>query len=59
MAVWLPARLTKIGSKVKSLSSGQHCLHYKSMGKFFIAQGQVTPKKIVRSGPKSKLSEIL
>ena len=31
---WLPARLMKIGSKVKSLSSaGQHCLHYKSMGK--------------------------
>ena len=24
----LPARLMKIGSKVKSLSSGQHCLHY-------------------------------
>ena len=57
----LPARLTKIGSKVKSLSSGQHCLHYKSMGKYFIAQGQVhvTPKKIVRSGPKSNLPEIL
>ena len=33
--------------EVKSLSSEQHCLHCKSMGKFFIAQGQVTPKKIV------------
>ena len=56
---WLPARLTKIGSKVKPLSSGQHCLHYKSTGKFFITQGQVTPKKIVQSGPKWNLSEIL
>ena len=37
---WLPARLTKIGSKVKSLSSGQHCLHYNSMGKIFVVQGQ-------------------
>ena len=59
MAVWLPASMTKIGSKVKSLSSGQHCLHYKSIGNVFIAQGQVTPKKMVRSGLKSKLSEIL
>ena len=45
---WLPARLTKIGSKVKSLPSGQHCLHYKSMGKVFITQEQVTPKNIIR-----------
>ena len=59
MAVLVPARLTKIESKVKSLSSGQHCLHYKSMGKYFIAQGQVTPKNIVLSGPKSNLYEIL
>ena len=48
----LHARLTKIGSKVMSLLSGQHCLHYKSTGKLFITQWQVTPKKIVRSGPK-------
>ena len=49
---WLSAWLMKIWSKVKLLSSEQLCLHYKSMGKFFIAQGQVTPKKIVWSGPK-------
>ena len=59
MAVLLPARLTKSRSKVMSLSSGHHCFHYKSMGKFFIAQGQVTPKKIVQSGPKLNLSETL
>ena len=56
---WLPARLTKIWSKVKSLMSGQSFLHYKSMGKFFVAQGQVTPKPLVRSGPKSTLTKIL
>ena len=50
---WLPARLKKIDSKVKSLSSGQH---YNSMGKFFIVQGQVTPKKIIRSGSMSNLT---
>ena len=38
---------------MKSLSSGQHCLHYKSMGKFFIVQGHETPKKIVWYGSKS------
>ena len=31
-------------SKVKALSFGQHFLHNKAMGKFFIAQGLVTPK---------------
>ena len=45
--------------KMKLLSSGQHCLHYMSVGKIFIAQGQETPTKIVRSGPKSNISEIL
>ena len=56
---WFPASLKMIGSKVKSLSSGQYFFHYKSMGKFFIAQGQVTPKWIVRSGLKSNPSKIL
>ena len=55
---WLPARLMKIRSKVKQLLSG-HFLHYKSMGIFFATKGRVTPKWIVRSGQKSKLSEIL
>ena len=32
------ASLMKIQSKVKSLSSGQHFLHYKSTGKFFDVQ---------------------
>ena len=37
----------------------QHFLHYKSKGKIFVTQGQVTPMPIVRSGPKSILSAIL
>ena len=32
--------------KMKALSC-PHLLHYKSMGKIFDAQGQVTPKRIV------------
>ena len=59
MAIQLPASLTKIRSKVKSLSSGQHVLHYKSMGKCFVAQGRVTPNGIVRSRPNSNCAEIL
>ena len=31
-------------SKVKALSFGQNFLHYKAMGKFFVAQGLVTLK---------------
>ena len=34
---WKPANLKIIWSKMKALSSGQRFLHYKSMGKFFIA----------------------
>ena len=49
----------KICSKMKALSCPQHFLHYKSMGKKFDAQGQVTPKRIVRSGWKLNSSEIL
>ena len=40
-----PPSLKKIRSKMKALSCPQHFLHYKSMGKNFNAQGQVTPKK--------------
>ena len=47
MAVLVTCKIEEDGSKVKSLSSGQHCLHYKSMGKYFIAQEQVTPKKVM------------
>ena len=32
---------------------------YKSMGNFLAAQGQLTPKSVVRSGRNSNLSEIL
>ena len=55
----LPASLMKIQSKMKALSCSQHFLHYKSMGKLFVAQGQVTPKQIVQSDPKSNSPEIL
>ena len=33
--------------------------HYKSMGNFLDAQGQLTPKSVVRSGRNSNSSEIL
>ena len=56
---WLPASLAKIRSKVKSLSPGQHFLHYKSMGKFVVAQGRVTPKWMVQYRPNSNFCEIL
>ena len=48
-----------IWSKVNALSSGQHFLHYKSMGKVFVAQRRVTPKWIVRPGPILNLVKIL
>ena len=51
-AVLVPSSLKMIRSKVKTLSSGQHFLHFKSMGKFFVAQRRVTPRWITRSGPK-------
>ena len=38
---------------------GQYFAHYKSMGKFFIAQGRVTLKRMIRPGPNSNLSKIL
>ena len=54
-----PASLMKIRSKMRALMCSAHFLHYKSMGKLFGAQGQVTPKRIVWSGQKSNSSEIL
>ena len=56
---WLPASLKKFRSKLKSLCTGQHFPHYKSMGKFFVAQGLVTLQKIIRPSPNSYWSEIL
>ena len=59
MAAWLPASLMKIQSKMNVLLCPQHFLHYKYIRKYFGAQGQVTSKWIVRSGPKSNSLEIL
>ena len=55
----LPASLKMIQLKVKKLSSGQHVLHFKSIEIFFDAQGRVTWKWIVQSGPKSNSLKIL
>ena len=55
----LPARKMMIESKMKELEGSQDFSHYKSMGIFPDAQGQLTPKSLVRSGQISKLSEML
>ena len=46
-------------SKMKELEWSQDFSHYKSMGIFQIAQGQLTPQSLVRSGRISNSSEIL
>ena len=55
----LPARMRMIGSKMKELECSQDFSHYKSMGIFPDAQGQLTPQSLVESGPNSNLSAIL
>ena len=55
----LPARMRMIKSKMKELECSQDFSHYKSMGIFPDAQGQLTPRSLVESGPNSNLSEIL
>ena len=55
----LPARMRMIESKMKELESSQDYSHYKSMGIFPDAQGQLTPQSLVRSGRISNSSEIL
>ena len=55
----LPARIRMIDSKMKELECSQDFSHYKSMGIFQDAQGQLTPQSLVESGPNSNLSEIL
>ena len=55
----LPARMRMIESKMKELECSQDFSHYKSMGVFPDAQGQLTPQSLVESGPNSNLSEIL
>ena len=55
----LPARMRLIKSKMKELECSQDFSHYKSMGIFTDAQGQLTPQSLVRSGRISNSSEML
>ena len=55
----LPARMRLIKSKMKELECSQDFSHYKSMGIFPDAQGQLTPQSLVRSGRISNSPEIL
>ena len=48
-----------IKSKMKELECSQDFSHYKSMGIFPDAQGQLTPQSLVQSGRVSNLSEML
>ena len=51
--------MKKINSKLKALERSQHFSHYKSMGIFSDAQGQVTHTPLIESCPISNPSEIL
>ena len=55
----LPARMRMIDSKIKELECSQDFSHYKSMGIFPDAQGQLTSQSLVRSGRISNWSEML
>ena len=55
----LPARMRMIDSKMNELECSQDFSHYKSMGFFPDAQGQLTPQSLVQSGRISNLSEML
>ena len=55
----LPARMRMIDLKMKELECSQDFSHYKSMGVFPDAQGQLTPQSLVRSGLISNSSEML
>ena len=55
----LPARMRIIESKMKELECSQDYSHYKSMGIFPDAQGQLTPQSLVRSGRISNSFEML
>ena len=54
----LPARMRMIDLKMKELECSQDFSHYKSIGIFPEAQGQLTPQSLVESGLNSKLSEL-
>ena len=45
----LPSRMKKIQSKIEALQCLQDFPHYKSMGFFSNAQGQLTPQYVVES----------
>ena len=49
----LPARMRMIESKVKELECSKDFSHYKHMGIFPDAQGQLTSQSLVESGPNS------
>ena len=53
------ARVRIIDSKMKELECSQDFSHYKSMGIFPDAQGQLTPQSLVRSSRISNSSEML
>ena len=55
----LPARMRMIEFKMKELECSKDFSHYKSMGIFQDAQGQLTPQSMVRSGPISNSFEML
>ena len=55
----LPARVRMINSKMKELECSQDFSHYKSMGIFPDAQGQLIPQSLVRSGRILNSSEML
>ena len=55
----LPARVRMIDLKMKELECSQDFSHYKSMGIFPDAQGQLTPQSLVRSNQISNSVETL
>ena len=55
----LPARMRLIKSKMKELECSQDFSHYKSIGIFPDAQGQITPQSLVLSARISNSSEML
>ena len=56
---FLPARMRVIELKMKELECSQDFSHYKSMGIFPDAQGQLTPQSLVRSSRITNSTEIL
>ena len=55
----LPARMRTIESKKEELECSHDFSHYKSMGIFPDAQGQLTPQSLVQSSRISNSSEML